>query len=319
MENRKLKIVFFGTPEFAVASLDALRAAGHDIAAVVTMPDKTGGRGKHIIISDVKKYALEHGLPLLQPEKLKDEAFVEALRAIGADLFVVIAFRMLPQVVWDMPPMGTVNLHGSLLPRYRGAAPINRAVMAGDSRTGVSTFLLKHEIDTGDVLMRRSIEVGPDENAGSVHDRLMFLGAQTITDTVTALADGTASPVPQSELDAEPCPAPKIFREDCRIDWNTPSAKIHNHVRGLAPYPAAWSEFTHGSKTDSIKILATRRGDYGRLAPGTVAAAGNRVTAGTADGAIEIVDVQPAGKKVMAAADWYRGLHITAGEHLILG
>ena len=306
----KLKIVFFGTPEFAVASLDALRKAGHDIAAVVTMPDKAGGRGKRVIESDVKKYAVANGLPLLQPEKLKDEAFVDALRAIGADLFVVIAFRMLPQVVWSMPPLGTVNLHGSLLPRYRGAAPINRAVMAGDTVTGVSTFLLRHEIDTGDVLMRRSIEISPDENAGSVHDRLMAIGAGVIVETVDALADGTAAPVPQEQLDAEPCPAPKIFREDCRIDWRSSAAEIHNHVRGLAPHPAAWTA-TGPEGNDSIKVLATAHCPDARhnLQPGEVSAVGRKVLVGTADGAVELITVQPAGKKTMAAADWYRGLH----------
>ncbi len=308
---KKLKIVFFGTPEFAVASLDALRNAGHDIAAVVTMPDKTGGRGKRIIESDVKQYAVAHGLPLLQPERLKDEDFVEALRNIGADLFVVIAFRMLPQVVWAMPPMGTVNLHGSLLPRYRGAAPINRAVMAGDTVTGVSTFLLRHEIDTGDVLMRRSIEIGPDENAGSVHDRLMAIGAEVITDTVAALADGTATAVPQEELDAEPCPAPKIFREDCRIDWNRSAAEIHNHVRGLAPYPAAWTEIERNGDTDTIKILATALCPQlsPGLSPGEVKAIGKKLLVGAADGAVELLTVQPAGKKAMGASDWYRGQH----------
>lgn len=318
---KKLRIVFFGTPEFAVASLDALRAAGHDIAAVVTMPDKAGGRGNRVIESDVKKYAMAAGLPLLQPEKLKDEVFVDSLRAIGADLFVVIAFRMLPQVVWSMPPMGTVNLHGSLLPRYRGAAPINRAVMAGDSTTGVSTFLLKHEIDTGDVLMRRSLEIGPDENAGSVHDRLMELGAATIVDTVAALADGTAAPVPQELLDAEPCPAPKIFREDCRIDWTRPEAEIHNHVRGLAPYPAAWTEIERDGRADSLKILATRRraGARGNLEPGRVAADGHDIIAGTGDGgSIVLLTVQPAGKKAMPAADWFRGLHAADGATVVL-
>ena len=176
MNKEDLRIVFFGTPEFAVASLDALVRGGYNVVAVVTMPDKPAGRGKHLTQSDVKRYAVEHGLPLLQPERLKDENFVEALRACRADLFIVIAFRMLPEVVWTMPPLGTFNLHASLLPRYRGAAPINRAVMNGDTVTGVTTFMLKHEIDTGDVLRQESIEIGPDENAGSVHDRLMALG-----------------------------------------------------------------------------------------------------------------------------------------------
>jgi len=312
------KIVFFGTPDFAVASLNALVSNGCDVAAVVTMPDKAAGRGQHLSQSAVKKYALEHDLPLLQPVKLKDPEFVAALSEIGADLFIVIAFRMLPEVVWQMPPLGTFNLHASLLPLYRGAAPINRAVMNGDSETGVTTFMLKHEIDTGDILRQEKIEIGPDENVGSVHDRLMELGAELTLDTVRHIAAGDLKPIPQDELlkGVEPTPAPKIFKEDCRIDWQQPARNIHNQVRGLSPYPAAWCEMklyeNQEEPATTVKVLETRittNTDLG-LRPGELVLSGKKAYAGTHDGAIELVLVQPAGKRPMAAVDYLRGLRI---------
>lgn len=322
MKKEDLRIVFFGTPEFAVASLDALVNGGYNVVAVVTMPDKPAGRGKHLAQSDVKRYAVEHGLRLLQPERLKDENFVEALRACRADLFIVIAFRMLPEVVWTMPPLGTFNLHASLLPRYRGAAPINRAVMNGDTVTGVTTFMLKHEIDTGDVLRQESIDIGPDENAGSVHDRLMALGAELTVDTVEHIVAGDLRPTPQDQLvkDTEATPAPKIFKADCRIDWELSAEEIHNHVRGLAPYPAAWTELAgaEGEAPMSVKILATRRSaDSAELAPGHFALAGKRVLAGCGSGSLEIVELQPAGKRAMSAADFVRGLRKGILTHFI--
>lgn len=322
MKKEDLRIVFFGTPEFAVASLDALVKGGYNVVAVVTMPDKPAGRGKHLAQSDVKRYAVEHGLRLLQPERLKDENFVEALRACRADLFIVIAFRMLPEVVWTMPPLGTFNLHASLLPRYRGAAPINRAVMNGDTVTGVTTFMLKHEIDTGDVLRQESIDIGPDENAGSVHDRLMALGAELTVDTVEHIVAGDLRPTPQDQLvkDTEATPAPKIFKADCRIDWEKSAEEIHNHVRGLAPYPAAWTELAgaEGEAPMSVKILATRRSaDSAELAPGHFALAGKRVLAGCGSGSLEIVELQPAGKRAMSAADFVRGLRKGILTHFI--
>lgn len=312
------KIVFFGTPEFAVASLDALVSNGCDVAAVVTMPDKAAGRGQHLSQSAVKKYALEHNLPVLQPEKLKDPAFVEALSGIGADLFIVIAFRMLPEVVWQMPPLGTFNLHASLLPLYRGAAPINRAVMNGDTQTGVTTFMLKHEIDTGDILRQEKIEIGPDENVGSVHDRLMELGAELTLDTVRHIAAGDLTPIPQDKLmeGLAPTPAPKIFKEDCRIDWTKSANEIHNHVRGLSPYPAAWCDmklFADQVETaTTVKVLETRMSEIPDLvlAPGELALYGKRAYAGTKDGLIELLLVQPAGKRPMSAVDYMRGLRI---------
>lgn len=306
MTEKKLKIVFFGTPEFAVASLEALLDSGFYIAAVVTAPDKAAGRGKHLSQSAVKKFALERGLPVLQPEKLKSEDFVSALREINADLFIVIAFRMLPEVVWTMPPLGTFNLHASLLPRYRGAAPINRAVMNGDCVTGVTTFFLKHEIDTGDVLCQEKIEIGPDENVGSVHDRLMEIGARLTVDTVRHIQAGDLVPMPQSELErnVEACPAPKIFKEDCRIDWSRSSREIHNHVRGLSPYPSAWSLLAHdGSEPISIKIIETHISDgLATLDPGVVTLIGKKAYVGTVEGGLlELVTVQPAGKSLWVA------------------
>lgn len=301
-----MKIVFFGTPEFAVPSLRAIVESGrHEVAAVVTAPDKVAGRGHKLHQSEVKQYAVSAGLPVLQPEKLKDEGFVAALRGLGADLFVVIAFRMLPEVVWTMPPLGTFNLHGSLLPRYRGAAPINRAIMAGETRTGVTTFFLKHEIDTGDIIDRRAIEIGPDENVGSVYDRLMHIGAELTLKTLDDLEAGTLTTVSQAEAAAmegvEPCAAPKIFTETCRIDWSRPAQEIHNLVRGLSPYPGAWCEAVDGSGAPlgQAKVFATR------LEPGADCAL--RVTCG--DGReIGILRIKPAGKREMDAAEWLRGL-----------
>lgn len=319
MEKKDLRIVFLGTPEFAVESLDRLVTEGFNIVGVVTMPDKPAGRGHKMFHSPVKQYAEAHGLKLMQPVKLKDPEFVEELRSLNADLFIVIAFRMLPEVVWAMPPLGTFNLHGSLLPRYRGAAPINRAVMNGDTETGVTTFFLKHEIDTGDVISRERIEVGPDEDAGSVHDRLMALGAALTVDTVEHIIAGDLSPIPQDELaaDEKPTPAPKIFKEDCKIDWTQPALRIHNHVRGLAPYPAAWSvlKVSETGLETSVKVLKTRRAESAlglTLSPGELALWSKKAFVGCGDGdVIELVEVQPAGKRPMAAPDFLRGLRLS--------
>ncbi len=311
MEKKRLRIVFFGTPEFAVASLDRLVNDGQDIAAVVTMPDKIAGRGHKLIESDVKKYAVAHGLRVLQPEKLKNPEFVEELRAIGADLFIVIAFRMLPEVVWGMPPLGTFNLHASLLPRYRGAAPLNWAVINGDTETGVTTFFLKHEIDTGDIIEQRRVEILPTDNVGDVHDRLMALGADMVAHTVNDIAEGKAVPVPQPE--GEYLPAPKIFKDTCRIDWNLPAVRVHNLVRGLSPYPAAWSTFedsrTPGEPHD-VKIFQTLPSSEpsgADMNPGEVVALKSRLFVKSADGLLEILSLQPAGKKRMDADAFLRG------------
>lgn len=308
--HNSLRIVFFGTPDFAVASLDALYSAGVDIAAVVTMPDKPAGRGRKVMQSAVKQYAVTHDLRVLQPERLKSQEFINELRAIDADLFIVIAFRMLPQIVWAMPRLGTFNLHGSLLPRYRGAAPINRAIMNGETETGVTTFFLRHEIDTGDIIDRERIAIGPDENAGSVHDRLMEIGARLTLSTVRRIAAGNLSAIPQDDItDIEPCPAPKIFTADCRIDWNRRAREIHNHVRGLSPYPGAWTEMSAaGAEPVHIKIFATRITDTpAQSSPGTIHVKGDSMLVDTADSQIEVVTLQATGKRRMSAADYLRG------------
>ena len=259
--KESLRIVFFGTPDFAVESLSRLVEGGYNIVGVVTMPDKEAGRGHKLLQSPVKQYALEHGLKLMQPERLKNPQFIEELHALNADLQIVIAFRMLPEAVWAMPPLGTFNLHASLLPKYRGAAPINWAVINGETETGVTTFFLKHEIDTGDIIQQRKIAIADNDNVGIVHDKLMVMGADMVIETVDAIIAGTVKPVPQEQLcnaGTEPTPAPKIFKETCRIDWNRPARDVRNLVRGLSPYPAAWTEITDAAGTvHTAKVFET--------------------------------------------------------------
>ena len=291
-----------GTPEFAVAPLKALVEGGYNIAAVVTMPDKPAGRGHHVQYSAVKEYALSVGLPVLQPEKLKDEAFVEELRSYQADLQIVVAFRMLPEVVWAMPRLGTFNLHASLLPQYRGAAPINWAVINGDKETGVTTFMLKHEIDTGNIILQERIPIGEDENVGSVHDRLMELGTRLVLKTVDLIAEsdakGTPLPTtPQDTIAAEDLrPAPKIFKETCQIDTTKTVEEVHNFVRGLSPYPAAWCNLTiGGTMYENVKVFATQKGS-------------GAISLQCADGEISLTELQLPGKKRMNAKDMLNGL-----------
>lgn len=308
-----MKIVFFGTPEFAVASLDRLVKDGRDIAAVVTMPDKVAGRGHHVIESDVKKYAVAHGLKVLQPEKLKAQEFIDELRAIDADLFIVIAFRMLPEVVWTMPRLGTFNLHGSLLPKYRGAAPINRAIMNGETETGITTFFLQHEIDTGDIIGRRSIPISDEDNAGTIHDKLMAMGADMVSDTVADIENGTVKSTPQPE--GEFIPASKIFKEDCRIDWNRNAVNIHNQVRGLSPYPAAFTTLVDkNGKEIQAKVFETKIVSDSSLKPGEISIIGKRLLVGTGDGTLEILSLQPAGKKRMDASAFLLGYTVTEAK-----
>lgn len=306
------KIVFFGTPEFAVPSLDALVSEGFDIAAVVSATDKPAGRGHAMTPSAVKKYALDHNIPVLQPEKLRDPEFVDSLRQIGADLFVVIAFRMMPEVVWAMPPLGTFNLHASLLPKYRGAAPINWAVINGDTETGVTTFFLSHDIDTGDIIDRVSTPIHPTDCVGDVHDRLMELGAHLTVDTVRKIFDGTVVRQPQSELLAgmEPTPAPKIFRETCQIDWNRPAEDIHNLIRGLSPYPAAWSPLSlDGEAPRDFKIFSSEvTAEPSTHTPGTVTIDGDRILIDTATTRLSVLSLQAPGKRRMSTPDFLRGL-----------
>lgn len=307
-----MKIIFFGTPEFAVESLRGLVENKFEIAAVVTMPDKPAGRGHKMLQSDVKKYALEAGLPVLQPKNLKDEAFIQELRSYDADLFIVIAFRMLPEVVWQMPRLGTFNLHASLLPLYRGAAPINRAVMNGDTQTGVTTFFLKHEIDTGDIISQCKCEISKEDNVGDIHDRLMKIGAQEVIKVVRSIEAGTLSTRPQPE--GEYTPAPKIFKEDCRIDWEKPAEVIHNQVRGLSPYPGAWCEIVNkDGLVSTVKVFKTSvvAGDKvdsdveGKI----MLIKGKHILRASADAYVMIEELQPSGKRRMTAEEFLAGNH----------
>ncbi|MCM1071611.1 MAG: methionyl-tRNA formyltransferase [[Clostridium] fimetarium] len=325
MDKKDLRIVFLGTPDFAVESLRRIVDDGYNVVGVVTMPDKPAGRGHRMYQSPVKEFALERGLKLMQPVKLKDSEFVEELRSLEADLFVVIAFRMLPEVVWTMPRLGTFNLHASLLPRYRGAAPINWAVINGDRETGVTTFFLKHEIDTGDILRQERITIGDDENVGSVHDRLMALGAELTLDTIGHILVGDLVPQPQDELlgSEEPTPAPKIFRDTCHIDFNRPAAEVRNLIRGLSPYPAAWCDLFDAGKPGepallTLKVFAASPVGNAALGAGEVSVAGGRLMVGCADGsALELTEVQPSGKRRMTAGEFLRGARLP--EKIVMG
>lgn len=313
--KESLKIVFFGTPDFAVESLDRLVSGGYNIVGVVTMPDKAAGRGHKMFQSPVKEYALAHNLKLMQPANLKDPEFVEELRSLNADLQIVIAFRMMPEVVWNMPPLGTFNLHASLLPKYRGAAPINWAVMNGDKETGVTTFFLKHEIDTGDIIQQEKIEIAETDNVGIVHDRLMTLGAGMVIETVDAIIAGIVKPIPQEDLlnkDEEPTPAPKIFKETCEIDFKRTTREVYNHIRGLSPYPAAWTTIKDANGAEfALKIYETELPSEKVVGePGAVVATKDTLTFACADGSIEVKSIQLAGKKRMTTAEFLRGFKL---------
>jgi methionyl-tRNA formyltransferase len=300
------RIVFLGTPAFAVASLDAILQAGFDVVGVVTAPDRPAGRGMRPKTVAVKDFALLHGLRLLQPERLKDPGFLEELRSLHADIQVVVAFRMLPEAVWAMPPMGTVNLHGSLLPRYRGAAPIQHAVMNGETVTGVTTFRLKHEIDTGDLLLQEPIAIGEEETAGELHDRMKLIGAQLLVRTIRGLAEGTLVPVPQDTSSFEELPkAPKIRNEDCRIDWSLPVRKVHDLVRGLSPVPGAFTNW----EGRTLKVFRSRAEVCPVTdSPGTPQTDGRRsLRFACPDGWLHITELQLEGRKRMSAEEFLRG------------
>jgi methionyl-tRNA formyltransferase len=313
MDPKALRIVFMGTPDFAVSSLQALVEGGFCIVGVVTSVDKPAGRGQHISMSAVKKYALKQGLKILQPTNLKSEGFIAELSSLNADLQVVVAFRMLPEKVWNMPPLGTFNLHASLLPKYRGAAPLNWAIIRGETISGVTTFKLTHEIDTGNIIFQEKAEIGPDDNVEVLHDKLMVIGARLVTKTVEALAAGNVEFVSQSELirqGVEPTPAPKIFKNDCRINWNKPMEQVKNFVRGLSPYPAAWTELVDDSgKTISMKIYALDLyPQSGTKAPGEIISDKKHTfIIGTANGAVQVTELQLSGKKRMKTEDFLRG------------
>ena len=304
-----------GTPDFAVESLKCLVEGGYNVVGVVTMLDKPMGRhGSVLQPSPVKQYAVEKGLRVLQPEKLKDPAFVEDLRSLNADLQIVVAFRMLPEVVWNMPRLGTFNLHASLLPQYRGAAPINWAVINGDKETGITTFFLKHEIDTGRVIQQVKVPIEDTDNVGDVHDKLMLLGGKLVTETVDNIIAGTITAVEQDEMLAEGevlRPAPKIFHDTCRIDWQGKTMKqIYDFIRGLSPYPAAWTELQNGDKTINVKVYEAVKisGDSSAWQVGTILSDGkSEIRVAVQDGFIGIKALQVAGKKKMQIVDFMRG------------
>lgn len=301
-----MRIIFMGTPEFAVPSLEILLDHGYEIPAVVTAPDKPGGR-QGLLESAVKKFARSQGIPVLQPPKLKNPEFLEQLRALQADLQVVVAFRMLPEVVWDMPPLGTLNLHGSLLPKYRGAAPINWAIIRGEKETGLTTFLLQHQIDTGDMLFQEKVPIGENDTAGDLHDRMMLVGAQLVLRTVQAIQNGEAHG--QAQNDAEASHAPKIFTETCRINFDQPTQQVHDFIRGLSPYPAAWTML----EGKTLKITRTVKGaselpKADPAPPGSFFSDGKSyLRVSTANGFIELLEVQLEGKRRMGVRDFLNG------------
>jgi methionyl-tRNA formyltransferase len=304
---KDLRIVFFGTPGFAVASLNAIADAGAQVVAVVTAPDKPSGRGLQLSSTPVKGAAEARNIPVLQPPKLKDPGFTEVLRSLNADLHIVVAFRMLPEVVWAMPPLGTINVHGSLLPQYRGAAPINWAIINGEQETGVTTFRLKHEIDTGNLLLQDRVPILPEDNAGTVHDKLMAAGAALLVRTVEGLANETIVPQPQGEGDTLKH-APKIFKEDTRIDWTKPADEVHNFIRGLSPYPAAFTTLSG----KGLKVFASRVEQGGNsVEPGTPDTDGKSYLRMAAEGGwVYLEEVQQEGKKRMAISDFLRGFRL---------
>ncbi len=312
--SRPLRIIYMGTPEFAVAPLHSLLQAGHNIVGVVTMPDKPVGRHQERLTpSDVKRYALEQGLRVLQPEKLRDEAFLRELRALKADLQIVVAFRMLPEAVWAMPPLGTVNLHAALLPQYRGAAPINWAIIHGDAETGLTTFFIDKDIDTGRIIEQVRVPIAETDCAGDVHDRLMARGAELIVHTVGLIAAGKARAVPQEQFltSAPLLPAPKIFKADCRIAWRRGVKHCYDFIRGLSPYPAAWTHLVVGDKTQVLKIYASEKCFVRPTEPlGTLVSDGvGDLRVALADGYLVLKELQLAGKRRMPAADFLRGFH----------
>lgn len=317
MDKKDLRIVYMGTPEFAVESLKRLVEGGYNIVGVITMPDKPMGRhGSVLQPSPVKQYAVSQGLKVLQPEKLKNEEFVAELRSLNADLQIVVAFRMLPEVVWNMPRLGTFNLHASLLPQYRGAAPINWAVINGDTETGITTFFLKHEIDTGEIIDQVRVPIADTDNVEVVYERLMRLGGDLVLKTVDAILEGSVKTIPQEELAqvGELRPAPKIFKETCRIDWTIGVKRIYDFVRGLSPYPAAWTElYQEGADPVMLKIFETEKLFCEHsLAPGTIVTdCKTYFKIASSDGYVNVLSLQLAGKKRMEINDFLRGYRHT--------
>jgi len=319
-KTNRPRIVYMGTPEFATAPLKALLDGGYDIAAVVTVPDKPSGRGLKMNYSAVKEFVLSRNLniPILQPEKMKDPEFVEALQKINADIFVVVAFRILPKIIWGMPRLGTFNLHASLLPRYRGAAPINWAIINGETETGVTTFLLDEDIDTGAILFQEKTPILPEDNIGTLYDRLMEIGSGLVVRTVDAIAEGRAKPEPQAD-GAETCPAPKITRETMELNWNSSAVDVHNRIRGLSPYPATHTTLKQGESCIDVKVFASSVDSVhgAHSEPGKVTSDGKkRILVDCAEGRLEILEIQAAGKKRLKTRDFLAGWH-TGWENVI--
>jgi methionyl-tRNA formyltransferase len=317
MLPKEIRIVFMGTPDFAVESLKTLVENGYNVVGVITAPDKPAGRGRQLSESAVKKYAIENNLKVLQPEKLKNSDFISELESLKADLQIVVAFRMLPEMVWNMPPLGTFNLHASLLPQYRGAAPLNWAVINGETETGVTTFLLSHEIDTGQIIFQEKVEISENDTVGDLHDRMMTVGAELVIKTVDALAESRANPIDQQNLIDNPGkikPAPKIFKEDCRIDWTRDIESVRNLIRGLSPYPAAWTELENQESGEiiTVKIFAASR-DHSSLpaAPGTIQSDSKKyLKIACTDGWLSVTEIQFSGKKRMKTDELLRGFQL---------
>ena len=320
-----MRIVFMGTPDFAVASLEKIIESGQQVVAVVTAPDRPAGRGQKLMPSAVKEAALKHNIPVLQPEKLKSEEFIAKLKNINADLFVVVAFRMLPEIVWNMPKFGTINLHGSLLPQYRGAAPINWAVINGEKETGVTTFFITHEIDTGNILEHRKIQISEKDNAGTIHDRLMMVGAELLAETIGKIKKNEIKAQPQENFigKLELKHAPKIFRETCKINWNNSTEKIYNLIRGLSPYPAAYSDLSEeGKELVSIKIVETDKEEILKQIqnkpPGNIETDGKTyLRIYTNDGSLSILSLQYPGKKRLSIEEFLKGNKIPEGAKFV--
>lgn len=304
-----MRLVFMGTPDFAVPSMEAL-SKEHEIVGVITAPDKPAGRGKKLRASAVKQKALELGLKVLQPMNLKEDSFNEELQSLNADLFVVVAFRMLPESVWAMPPKGTINLHGSLLPQYRGAAPINWAIINGEDKTGLTTFFIEKNIDTGEIIDKTELPIGPNETAGELHDRMMIAGADLLLKTVRNIENGNVESRPQNiDVETEIKKAPKIFRKDCRINWSKSARDVHNHIRGLSPFPGAWTQLESESGNDSFKIFKSRLGGSTFSSPGTILISDNTLKVAAADKWLLVEELQAPGKKRMKTGDFLRGFH----------
>lgn len=314
--KENMRIVFMGTPDFAVASLRALVEKNHNIVGVITAPDKPAGRGRKIRTSSVKQYALEQGLTLLQPTNLKDPSFLDQLESLKADLQIVVAFRMLPEAVWKMPSLGTFNLHASLLPEYRGAAPINWAIINGETRTGVTTFFINEEIDTGAIIRQKEVEISQNETAGELHDKLMELGSILVLETVELIAEGSVEPLEQKNARFKP--APKLNKENCRIDWTQPLESVHNQIRGLSPYPAAWTLLsTKKGKTECKILQASMLREEHDQEPGKITTSRKEIRVAVQKGFIKVERLQLSGKRKMDAVSFLNGFEFSSEDRFM--